>query len=178
MTEVSLVCHRATPAPWLDGIVVQAVSDRLGGIRLVYTLSGDLAWLRLPPPATPDRVDGLWQHTCCEAFVKGVDAPAYREYNLSPSGTWQAYDFQAYRRGGRPARAQPPHITCQLADRRLTLTASLTRLDLRFGHRLRVAPSAVIEDRSGQLSYWAMTHAALQPDFHHPDAYALELDLT
>jgi hypothetical protein len=33
-----------------------------------------------------------------------------------------------------------------------------------------------VEDRSGSLSYWALRHAAGKPDFHHPDAFALELD--
>lgn len=178
MTEVPLVCHPATPAPWLDGIAVKVASDRRGGITLVYTVSGDLARLRPPPPATPDRVDGLWRHTCCEAFVMGDEAPAYREYNFSPSGAWQAYDFEAYRRGSRPAQTRPPHITCQPSESRLTLTASLAHLNLPPGRRLRLALSAVIEDRSGQLSYWALSHSAMQPDFHQPDAFALELDLT
>src|ERR671928_5206 len=34
---------------------------------------------------------------------------------------------------------------------------------------VRVAVSAVIEDASGVLSYWALKHPSDKPDFHHPD---------
>jgi hypothetical protein len=36
--------------------------------------------------------------------------------------------------------------------------------------------SAVIEDESGALSYWALRHVPGKPDFHHPQAFAMELD--
>jgi hypothetical protein len=34
----------------------------------------------------------------------------------------------------------------------------------------------VIEEIDGALSYWALRHAPGKPDFHHRDAFALELD--
>jgi len=37
--------------------------------------------------------------------------------------------------------------------------------------------SAVIEEESGTLSYWALRHAPGRADFHHPDGFALELDM-
>ncbi len=33
--------------------------------------------------------------------------------------------------------------------------------------RLRIALSAVIEDESGRIFYWALKHAPDKPDFHH-----------
>ena len=39
----------------------------------------------------------------------------------------------------------------------------------------RIALSAVIEEGNGALSYWALRHPAGKPDFHHPDAFAMEL---
>jgi hypothetical protein len=41
---------------------------------------------------------------------------------------------------------------------------------------LQLAFSAIIEDDQGVLSYWALTHPPGRPDFHHPDAFALELE--
>jgi hypothetical protein len=35
--------------------------------------------------------------------------------------------------------------------------------------------STVIEDDTGTLSYWALKHPSGKPDFHHPDAFALEI---
>jgi hypothetical protein len=34
-----------------------------------------------------------------------------------------------------------------------------------------------MEDAGGVLSYWALDHPAGKPDFHHPDAFALQLEL-
>jgi hypothetical protein len=41
---------------------------------------------------------------------------------------------------------------------------------------LRLALSAVIEEDGGMLSYWALKHPPGKPDFHHPDAFALEIE--
>lgn len=35
--------------------------------------------------------------------------------------------------------------------------------------------SAVIEERHGAKSYWALAHGSDKPDFHHPDSFVLEL---
>ena len=48
------------------------------------------------------RTDGLWRHTCFEAFIAAAVRPEYWEYNLSPSGAWAAYHFTGYRAGMEP----------------------------------------------------------------------------
>lgn len=176
MTVVRLAPHPDTPAAWVDSLQVEVASAPGLGLTLAYRLRGDLARLRLPPRTAPGRADGLWRHACLEAFVMGEDAPAYREYNLSPSGAWQAYAFRAWREGGAAAPAADPGIACRAMADRLTLTASLAAADLPPGRRLRLALSAVLEDAAGGLSYWALRHPPGRPDFHHPDAFALELD--
>jgi hypothetical protein len=35
--------------------------------------------------------------------------------------------------------------------------------------------SAVVKEASGALTYWALRHAPGKPDFHHSEAFALEL---
>ena len=44
------------------------------------------------------------------------------------------------------------------------------------GAELRLALSAIVEDETGALSYWALRHGPGQPDFHHPDAFVLTLE--
>jgi hypothetical protein len=39
----------------------------------------------------------------------------------------------------------------------------------------RLGLSAIIEEASGQRSYWALAHPPGKPDFHHPDSFALEV---
>ena len=70
-----------------------------------------------------------------------------------------------------------PRIAVRQTPDRLELEASiaLDRLSLADGV-LSLGLSAVIEDDRGGLWYWALEHAPGKPDFHHRDAFALELD--
>jgi len=142
-----------------------------------YRLNVDPSRIRLPVGAAPGRADGLWRHTCFEAFIAGEDFPCYREFNFSPDGHWQAYAFVAYRDGGAMAAAATPAISCTAQTDGLELEARLPGALLPAGRRLRLGLSAVIEDVDGLLSYWALAHAPGKPDFHHPDTFALDFHL-
>lgn len=178
MTEHPLTCHPATPAPWLESVVVRIEPLGAGGLTLTYVLQGDLARLALPSPGEPRRVDGLWRETCCELFLARAHGHAYREYNFSPSEAWQAYDFDAYRSPPRLAEVATPRIVCAGTADVFELSVALPSADLPEYPRLRLGLSAVVQARNGLLSYWALTHPAPQPDFHHPDAFILKLDLS
>ncbi len=135
-------------------------------MALRYVIHGNIAALRLPERG----VQPLWQHTCCEAFVARPRALAYHEFNFSPSGDWGAYAFTDYRQGG----------PMEIADPGIALKVSGDALELRASVRAAQGPvvlglSAVIEERDGRVSYWALRHAPGKPDFHHRDAFALEL---
>ena len=66
-----------------------------------------------------------------------------------------------------------PKIRVQRAAGRLDLQA---QVGFRPKGKVRIGLSAVIEEADGSLSYWALRHAPGKPDFHHQDAFALELD--
>jgi len=170
---INLIRHEHFPAPWLRGIRVNA-ELAAEGLSIHYRLAADQAHLAIPDTATPQRVEGLWRHTCFEAFVMGADAPAYREFNFSPSGAWQAYGFHAYRQGGELEDATAPRIE-RATEAGLDLRVILPAQNLPSGPRLRLGLSAVIEALDGSLSYWALRHPPGRPDFHHSDCFALEL---
>lgn len=170
MPSAALERHPDTPCGPLRGISV-SIERKPESLRVVYALDGDIGRLRIPPPRPPRAAEGLWQHTCCEIFVARRGAPGYREFNLSPSGEWAAYAFQRYREGARLA-IDAPRIEVQRGGRKLRLAASIPVEE----RSLRIGASAVIEDDGGALSYWALRHPPGKPDFHHPDAFALELD--
>lgn len=165
---------------------VQALRPGVLGVQ--FTLTGELRALRIPPPGPAERAEELWRHTCCELFVRRDDLPGYLEFNFSPSGAWQAYRFIGYRQGRRPVRLPaPPRVTAELREcaahaagpaEALGLEA-LVHLPVPFStapQGLRLALSAIVEDQSGALSYWALRHGPGRPDFHHPDACVLTLD--
>jgi len=147
-----------------------------GGLRLVYVLTVDRTRLRVPPLATPGRVEGLWRHTCFEAFIQGADAPAYREFNFAPSGQWQAYAFTDYRQGGPLASAPAPQMDRADADATLTLVCQLPAVALPPGRQLRLGLTAVIEAADASLSYWSLCHPPGKPDFHHVQNFFFTLD--
>ena len=149
-------------------------------LTLNYRLVGALSSLRLPEPRATVRSDGLWRHSCFEAFVGHAGAADYWEYNFSPSGAWAAYHFTAYREGMAPLmKGAAPLIEQKIGSESFELLATidlswLAKSSAGIGVRLGLA--AVIEDRARLLSYWALKHPSEKPDFHHADSFVVELD--
>lgn len=150
-----------------------------GTLAIRYVLEADLDALRIPPSRNPRHADLLWQHTCFELFIQASGGPAYIEFNFSPSGEWATYAFARYREATPlPNDAPAPSVTVRRTPAALELEAlvCLQPLDPTLGDaELSCAISAVIEDRDGALSYWALAHPASQPDFHHAQSFVLTL---
>lgn len=156
----------------IDGYVELAKD---GSLRLIYTLTGNLAALRIPTAGHDRSTDGLWRHTCFEVFIMAGSGPAYREFNFSPSGDWANYSFRSYRESTAPGASSKPNITIKIDAHQLRLLVTLTPACLPTNDTLRAGISAVVEDADGGLSYWALRHPPGKPDFHHTDAFALTL---
>ena len=104
------------------------------------------------------------------------EGPEYREFNFSPSGEWAVYDFRNYRKGGVLESELAPGIVVHKTMDRLELGAEICQGLLPHGRPLRLGLSAIVEDAAGILSYWALRHPPGKPDFHHTDAFALQLE--
>ena len=167
---LSLTLHPESRCDALGAIEVEAAREGQT-LRLLYVARGAIGDLAVPEPAAPERADGLWRHTCFEAFVRAPGCAAYEELNFSPSGRWAAYRFEDYRQGMNLA-ALALEIEARRTAERLEL---LARVHVPLPGPWRVGLSAVIEERSGRKSYWALAHPPGAPDFHHGDSFALEL---
>ncbi|MCU0937499.1 MAG: DOMON-like domain-containing protein [Gammaproteobacteria bacterium] len=177
----SLVPHPARMPPPVRAFAAAASWAAGRPLALCFRLEAPLESLALPAGGG-GRADRLWEHTCFEAFLAPATGTRYRELNFSPSGEWAAYAFARYReRDASLAEVDVvPLLTVARTEGRLDLTAvlPLDRLAVLAGSRaLRVALSAVVEEAGGRLSYWALRHPAGSPDFHHPDAFALAVEL-
>ena len=175
-----LVCHPNTPSRVAQAVTTQVTRSAEGKLSVSYAIHGDIARLEIPAPG-PARVGWkLWRHTCCELFVRQRGAAAYHEFNFSPSGEWAAYAFTKYREGATlNAEELNPQVAIQSTGARLDLYAlvDLARLAPGYGQApLSIGLAVIIEEESGGLSYWALRHAPGKPDFHHLQAFALELD--
>jgi hypothetical protein len=153
------------------GLSLQVDCRRAGRVlSLEYQLSGPVADVLWPETVAPRRADGLWQATCFEVFA--TTTQGYVEYNLSPSGAWAAYRFDAYRQGGRALETPPPAAMMRHAPAMAALTADVTLPPDASG---AIGLSAVIQTRDGVISYWALAHPSDKPDFHHPDSFVLTI---
>lgn len=167
----TLICHPDTPCASVRSLAASITWEQQGLLRLHYRLEGDVANLVIPPAVTPNRADGLWQHMCLELFVTDGWCEAYREYNFAPSGQWAVYDFADYRQGMTDVGLAAPEISVKM-DRDGFQCDVLAPCGFLAG---RIGLSAVIEEKSGAKSYWALAHPPGKPDFHHPACFAAEL---
>jgi hypothetical protein len=172
--ETTLWADPAFPCDPIEAIhvSVERVSQTL--LRFRYEVVGDLSHVRIPPPAPSFRTARLWEATCFEAFLRADGENGYLELNFSPSGQWAAYAFTHYRQGmaNAPLPAAPEIRVSRGADR-LEVEVAVSPSLGPGPYALNVA--AILENRSGEKSFWAASHAGDKPDFHHPSCFIQQL---
>ncbi len=134
-----------------------------------------------PPRASAfGRADELWRQSCFEIFIRSEDQEAYTEFNFALSGQWAVYGFDRYREAMRSVHlwSAPGCAYAYWEGGGLTLTVPLWTggLDGLVGAGpWRMGLAAVIAEKNGRKSYWALAHPEGKPDFHHADCFALEV---
>jgi len=179
--RVELIRHPGSAsAGVIRRIDVEISSTVEGALRLRYFVDGDVSSIAMPPPTASRPAEGLWRHTCFEAFIAGQASTAYFEFNFSPSSQWAAYGFTSYREGMAPLEhVRPPQLATSITDDRIALEAVVHRetlLGLPGAATLRLGLAAVIERADGGVSHWALAHPAERPDFHDPAGFVLTID--
>jgi hypothetical protein len=176
--QLSLIPHPATP-PADPEFKVWASVDHAASFGAMATTN---IWFGIGAPASrfiirqtedPGRADELWRTTCFEAFLRKSGSEPYREWNFAPSEDWAAYDFSAYREGMAEADiAKPPYI--RMEDN-LTWWALGATIAIPADASWELGLSAVLEEKDGTKSYWALAHPGEKPDFHAPGCFAARL---
>ena len=158
----------------IDSIGLQADIKIVDKEKLLLTYTwedaeSDIVFAKSPADG---RHFNLWQQTCFEAFVRPTGKNSYFEFNLSPKGAWNVYEFLDYR------DPQPPKEFLKAEMTSFTLTANhlsaqflLKDQDLR---QLDVSLCAVLFLNDGGGTYWSSQHAKRQPDFHHPETFVIK----
>lgn len=169
----ALVPHPDFPSAAVDAIEVAVA--RHGGERLdlEFRVTGALDRVAWPEWVGVGFADGLWEHSCFEAFVGGVDGPGYAEFNFATSGQWAAYRFDGYREGMRPIGDALLSGGRTVASGEVRVRRSV-RVPLGEGE-WRLGLSAILETTDGAKSYWALAHPPGKPDFHAADCFAARL---
>lgn len=153
--------------------VTAAITATAQGCEAEFRLDGRIGEIVLPSHGPSVRTDNLWQTTCFEIFWQPLGGSAYREFNLSPSGRWAAYDFDSFREGMRDAPVNAIALSCSQDGAGLVLTASIAA-DL--ATPAQVALNAVVENANGGKQYWALAFPAGPPEFHSEANRQLILD--
>jgi hypothetical protein len=144
--------------------------------KIDYQLKGNLETIFISPSShNPARRNELWQTTCLEFFLGIVEKECYWEFNLSPSGDWNIYRFDSYRRGMRE------EITFDRLPFTTQIQPNLYQLQLSVDLNKIIAPdilldmaiTAVIETKEGKISYWALSHRSSEADFHQRKSFDL-----
>jgi hypothetical protein len=176
---VALSCHPSSPTEAVRGVTASARIAGAGKLAVRFNIDADMARIALPPLTKPQRRDELWRHTCFEIFAALPEGDAYVELNFSPSSEWAMYGFVGYRRGMATIDVRrPPRVAVRPTPRGLALEAVTYLEELPVpppGSTLRAGLAAVIEEKDGNLSYWALTHPSALPDFHHRLGFALHV---
>jgi hypothetical protein len=128
----------------------------------------------IPEPAEePGRAADLWETTCFEAFLRLRGDKPYREWNFAPSGNWAAYDFTSHREGRSDADVAPPYIR---VEDNLTWWAFGATIAVPSKKTFDLGLSAVLEEKDGPKSYWALDHSeGEKPDFHDAACFTAHL---
>ena len=176
--QFNLVPHPSTP-PGRPDVKVWASVDHAASLAAVATTN---IWFGVGAPAErflipevdePERADELWRTTCFEAFLRPLGEEAYQEWNFAPSGKWASYQFSAYRENMEPAEVgSEPYI--RLEDN-FTWWALGATIAIPADTNWELGLSAVLEEKDGTKSYWALAHPTEKPDFHAPGCFAAHL---
>ncbi len=169
--------HPLTLHPDCSPGPIEAVSASIepteGGCRARFALRGDIGAIKVPGHTHPEREDNLWKTTCFEIFWQPAKGAYYREFNLSPSSKWACYDFDGFRLNSRDAPVESISIACSATGDELVLEASIaSRLPL----PAKVALNAIVEDRQGNIQFWALDFPEGKPEFHSEVCRTIHLE--
>lgn len=171
--------HPFQDEPALDGLSLEAALRwSRSELQLQFRLKGPKDQLICPPEtAEPRRLDGLWNSTCLEAFFGIPGLTQYWEFNISPSGDWNLYRLEDYRRGlTRETGMGIQAISFQrsVGDSECSLEAEIC-LDLGETFvavgELEYSLTAVVEQKDFGLSFWALQHCSDEADFHRRESF-------
>lgn len=165
------------------GYELEAAAERVpDGVRLRFRLRAARAegFSAVALPAgegtgSGERRDGLWKSTCFEAFFGIADSPEYFEFNAASSGDWAWYAFDAYRAGMRApaleAAAEPRRVSERRAPDAYEAEWFVPHAAF-AGHSVDSIGLAGVLEGAGEVSYWAVTHAGSEADFHRRESFA------
>lgn len=146
-------------------------------VYISYKITGSLDELDLGD-GTPvhERKIKLWEKTCFELFIKN-SKDQYIEFNFSPVFEWNCFFFN---KKGDPLS---PWIKIDHIASDILLSKDIFHIIVEIKkdqfpphffdvkQDMSAGITSVIKNKLGHLSYWALSHEADRPNFHHFDSF-------
>ena len=148
-------------------------------IHVRYRINGKTHNIQFPDVSQhANRKNELWNTTCCELFVGISGEPNYWEYNLSPSHDWAVFSFSGYRQNKTDVLSIAKLEISTKIDKNneFELKTVLALPEMLIGHMLDIGVSSVVQDKSGNIHYYALTHPGKQADFHDRNGFNIKLN--
>lgn len=168
----ALTLHPDSKAGPVSSIEVD-IEATAEGCRALFVVRGNTDAIHIPASDEPVREDFLWKRTCAEIFWQPMGGSNYREFNLSPSSKWAAYDFSAFRELTGDAPAESVSIETHILPDKLVISA---RIASELPLPAKVALNMIVEDADGTLSNWALAFDEGPYEFHSETCRMIELE--
>jgi hypothetical protein len=167
----SLIPYPAGNLPKIE--ITGGINRADNQLSIRYEISGEVDSISFPDPsASLSRKDDLWKTTCFEFFLAVPNQPQYWEFNVSPSGDWNIYKMDAYRRVGFREEISIKQLAFQFELPDLELSVDLNPL-FPSTQPLQIGITAIIQTKDGNETYWALAHPGPQADFHLRESFIL-----
>ncbi len=176
--QFNLIQHPASP-PTDPELKVWANVEHAASLAAVATtniwfgVGAPAARFVIPEPAETERADELWKTTCFEAFLRPLgqeQLPRVEFCAVGCSGrlTISPQPVPAWPRAKRPIRISG-------VEDNLTWWALGAAIAVPADTNWELGLSAVLEEKDGTKSYWALAHTGDKPDFHDPGCFVARL---
>lgn len=179
MTEYSfsLIPFPAANIPEIQ--ITGRVSRQSNLLSIHYSLTGNIDKILFPAVSTqPARKSELWTATCFEFFLGLPHESQYWEFNLSPSGDWNIYRIDAYRRVGfrEESSIQRLPFSVRQEPARVFVAAAVDLSPIIDSDRqIQLGITSVMQSNDRTETYWALSHPNPQADFHLTESFTIEL---
>ena len=175
VTTKSLVPFVKAETPTID---LSVKVDRRGDFLVLrYEMTGAIESVLMAEPEASTRRMALWETTCFECFFGVPGQDWYWEVNLSTAGHWNVFKLDNYRSGFREELSI--QTLSVLIDR--SVCSVETELDLSLlgleDSEIELSVTAVIAEKLGAVSYWAVSHGGIEADFHLRNSFVIRMNV-
>ncbi|MBC7712702.1 MAG: hypothetical protein H7177_05160 [Rhizobacter sp.] len=173
MAKFALTPFDLTTAP--DIRIDSELNTTSDAVFISFKLTGALSRVDLGKGIPQhSRVMNLWEKTCFELFIKNSE-DHYLEFNFSPDFEWNCFHFEKKKSPPVPYKKMEMVIFDILFSNEVVhVIVELKKImfpENFFATSMSAGITSVIKEKTGELSYWALSHKDTKPNFHQFESF-------